>query len=210
MKTILLALLLWTHASFAADPNYGSFTSNGYRMNSIEYWAHGNYDNHNGVSFGYGSNTDPWSQECARKSYDQLKTILDKNLPEMQALKSVEGPTGIYIIISDWTSQNVPDDQVRAARVWHYNGDEQTHKGGLIKFHSNTKKGSDGKTICHLPTEPQLIDFAVKVKGQIDDASAMAASDFNSVDHSMNRKPAFQPTGQQDSSAAATGAEKAK
>lgn len=166
-------LPLATFAEEGDDPSgqYAGFSSNGFRLASIEYWGNGKYDGGNGVSFGYFSNTKEWNRACGRTAWKELKKTLELNTPEMQALREAKGPTGIYIIISDWTAHNEPDEQLQPAEVWHYNGDDKG-RGGLIKFHGHAKLGADGKLLCHSPTQEQLIQFAIEAKRKIDESTA--------------------------------------
>ncbi|HEY8279895.1 MAG TPA: hypothetical protein VIH99_09740 [Bdellovibrionota bacterium] len=173
MKITTLLTLILSFASltaFADDPagRYDGFTLNGFRLHSVEYWGNGNYDGGNGVSFGYLTNDKDWNRSCARTAWTELKRILKLNTPEMRALREAGGPTGIYIIISDWTESLQPG-KLEPASVWHYNAD-QNGRGGLIKFHAQSHSGSGAHYLCNSPKEEQLIQFAIEAKKKIDES----------------------------------------
>lgn len=156
------------------DSEGGRFISKGYVMQSIEYWHSGGYNNGVGVTFGYDRTEVPTARTCAKRAHDTLREILAKDLPEMREMRRLNGPQGIYIIVSDWTTQ--PEQDARPASVWHYNASEPSKTRGLMKFHAHTKGD-----VCNVPTEADVVAFAESVKRKIEAAAAAQAAEQPAV-----------------------------
>lgn len=161
--TAFAATLTSTAFADAADPAE-PFALNGYRMNAIEYWGRGGYAGGAEVSFGFRTNANLWNQECARATHAELVASLTSNSEELRGLRAALGPSGIYIIVSDWTLKDTP---LPKGEVWHYNEDPVTHRGGLIKFHAYAKRELDGTFSCDYPTDALLREFARAKRAQI-------------------------------------------
>ncbi len=150
---------------------------NEFNLRAIEYWAKGDYAGGDGVSFGFKSNPKPWNQECARLAHAELKRALLMNKPEMKALREASdpqggrGPSNIFLIVSDWTDNEL-DPDTRAGRVWHYKPNETYSTGGLIKWHAHVKKLPDGKMECDFPKAAELFAFARETRDAIVAASS--------------------------------------
>src|SRR5690606_18210780 len=100
--------------------------------------------------------------DCAARAFGELKAALDNETPEMRELASLDGPTWIYLILSDCTDTGsaVP------ARMWHYAADNDG-RGGLIKFHAVTRKLADGSVQCMHPTRDDFNAFVRQARDRI-------------------------------------------
>ena len=162
MRLIAGIALLVSMTAFADDPAEPYQADGGqFYMNAIEYWGECGYAGGSGVSFGFRTNAVESNQACALQAFAELKAVLDSETPEMRELAQLDGPTGIYLIMSDCTRTSPI-----AARMWHYAASDDG-TGGLIKFHAVTRLAADGSVVCRTPSRADFAAFVAQTSARI-------------------------------------------